>query len=208
MRQLDKGDDKVAKICDALRRETLEPAQRKAESLLAEAEKERIAILRKAEAEAKQLIAKAQAQVEHEQALCQTSLHQAGKQAVELLKQQIERTLFQPALAKWVDEGTTDPSAAAKLIDAIVTALGREGISTDVTAVVAKTMSPEQVNRQLTKDVLERLEGKTVTLGDIKGGVKIKVQAKKMTLDISSEALQELLAAFLRDNFRKYIFGS
>src|SRR5262245_46562125 len=207
MRPLDKGEDKVQKICEALRRETLEPAQRQAATLLAEAEKERERILHDADAEAKQILAKARAQMDQEQALFQTSLHQAGKQALELLKQQIEKTLFSPALAKLIDQETANPATMARLITAIVKALEREGLAADVTAAIAQTVSPEEVNRHLAKDILGTLKDRTVVVGNFGGGVKVKLKSKKMTLDMSDEALQELLTTFLRDQFRTYFFG-
>jgi V/A-type H+-transporting ATPase subunit E len=207
MRQLDKGDDKVDKICEALRRETLEPAQQEAKTLIANAEKERERILHQAEAQAKQIIEKARAQMAQEQTLLQTSLHQAGKQAVELLKQRIEQTLFNPALAKLIDQELSASTTMANLITAMVKALEREGLSADLTAIIAKDISPDEVNRHLAQDVLATLKNRSVAVGDFGGGVKVKVEAKKMTLDISDAALQELLTTFLRDHFRAYIFG-
>lgn len=207
MRNLEKGDDKVEKICSLLRRETLEPAQREAKDVVANAEAERDRILADAESQAKQLMGKARTQIEQEQSLFQTSLQQAGKQAIELLKQRIQQSLFNPALEKFVEQGSRDPALMAQLITALVKALDRDGLSVDVAAVVAKGISVEEVNRQLAKNILESLKDHTVTVGDFAGGVKVKLQAKKMTLDISDEALKDVLATFLRDQFRTTLFG-
>ena len=207
MRPLEKADDKVEKICNALRRETLEPAQEQAKTLLAEAEQQRERILHDAQEQAKQILATARRQSDQERALFQTSLHQAGKQAIELLKQQIEEALFNPALAKLIDKETNNPTAVAQLIKAIVEALQRDGLAADVTALVAKSVSPDEVNRQLGQEILDSLQNNSVAVGDFDGGVKVKLHAKRLTLDISDEALQELLATFLRDHFRPFIFG-
>lgn len=207
MKALEKADDKVEKICTALRRETLEPAQEQAKALIADAEAQRERMLQDAQEQSKQILADARKQSEQERALFQTSLHQAGKQAVELLKQQIEDALFNPALAKLLEKGASNPNAIAQLIDAIVQALKRDGLAADVSAAVGKSVSADEVNQQLGQEILQTLKEHAVIVGDFDGGVKVKVQAKKMTLDISDEALHELLAGFLRDHFRQYLFG-
>lgn len=206
MKLLDQGDEKVQKICDALRRETLEPAQKEAERIIDQANQERTRIVQDAELEAKQIIAKGRSQVEQQQGLFQSSLTQAAKQGVELLKQQIEQALFNPALTKMVEESTSKPEVIAQLVNSIVKAIDRDGLKTDVTAVVSKSVSPDEINTLLLKEVLNRLKGSTVRIGTFTGGAQVKLENKKMTLDISEEALKELLAAFLRENFRSYLF--
>lgn len=206
MKLLDRGDDKVEKICEALRRETLEPAKQEAEKILTDAQAERERILVQAETEAKQLLAKGRAQLEQEDALFRSSLSQAARQGVELLKQQIEDSLFNPALARLVEGQSADAEIIAKLVNSIVKALEKDGISANVAVAIAKSVSPEEVNRLLAKDVLKHLKDHSVQIGSFAGGVEIKLQAKQMTIDISDDALKELLSGFLREGFRSLIF--
>lgn len=206
MKFFEKGDEKVQKICDALRRETLEPAKHEADGILTSAAEQRERILREAEAEAKAIVAKGRAQLDHEQQLFKISMAQAAKQGIELLKQQIEKGLFNPALTKLVDESTSNPNVVAQLINSIVQALERDGMAADITAVVAKTVSADEVNKLLLKDVLKRLKEKGIVVGQFAGGAKVRLEGKKVTLDMSDEALKELLTTFLRDHFRSYFF--
>lgn len=206
MKLLDKGGDKVERICDMLRRETLEPAQAEAKRLIEEAREERERLLRETEAEIKQMVARGRAQIEQEKALFRSSLSGAAKQTLDLLKGEIETALFNPALNRLIEEKTADPKLIAKLIDVLIKAIEREGISVDFSAIVSKSVSSEEVNRLLLQDILKRLKGHSVQVGHFAGGAQIKLHDKKMTLDISSEALVQLLAGFLREDFRSHLF--
>ena len=64
MRSLEKGQDKIQKICDKLRHETLEPAEREAQQIIEEARKKAEAIQAEAERHAEQLIKQARGQIE------------------------------------------------------------------------------------------------------------------------------------------------
>lgn len=208
MRLLDKAGEKVEKICEALRRETLEPAAQEAELLVKQANEERDRILREAQMEAKQLIEKGRLQIEQERSLFRSSLSQAAKQAVQLLKQQIEEALFNPALEGLVNKNLNDPKVIAQVIEAVVHALEREGRKADFQAEVAKNISKEQVNVLLAKEILNRLKGHTVEVGTFEGGAKVKLAGQHMTVDISDEAVTELLLGFMREDFRSYFFNA
>ena len=49
MKSLEKGEEKIQKICDVLRRETLEPAQLEAEGVIEQAKEKAAGIVREAE---------------------------------------------------------------------------------------------------------------------------------------------------------------
>ena len=56
MKGLESGKDKVKKICDALRRETLEPAERQAADIIEKAQREADEILADAHTQAKKMV--------------------------------------------------------------------------------------------------------------------------------------------------------
>jgi V/A-type H+-transporting ATPase subunit E len=208
MKQLEKGQDKIDKICEILKKETLEPAQRQAQDIIDEALEKAERIVADADKQAERIIGQARLLTEQERNVFQSSLSQAAKQSVEALRQSVEHKLFNEELTKVVDETTADPKIIAKLIDCIVQAIGKEGVDTDLTAVIPKQVSAESVNRLLIEGILKRLKDQSVTVGTFAGGAQVKLLGKKMTIDISDKALKELLAGYVRKDFRKLIFNA
>ena len=59
------------------------------------------------------------------------------------------------------------------------------------------------------KIVVQALKERSVVLSDLAGGIQLKLHDKKMTIDLSDEALKELLATYIaRKDFRKLLFGA
>ncbi|MDP1836616.1 MAG: V-type ATP synthase subunit E [Chlamydiales bacterium] len=206
MKTLEKGGEKIQKICEALRTETLEPAKGDAKKIVEDAQAERERIIRQAEQEAKALIAQARKQVEQERRVFDTSLSQAAKQGIESFKQNIEHQLFNQQLAEMIEKSSATPKVVASLLEAIVTALKTDGLDADLEGVVAKNVNPAEVNALLAQGILEKLKS-GVRVGDFAGGAQVRVKDKKITIDISDQALGELLSGYLREDFRKLFFA-
>lgn len=208
MENLESGKDKIKKICDILRDETLEPARHEAKKITANAEKEAAIIVDGAKKRAEEILKSAKEDREKERALFEGALMQAGKQSIAALKQEIEENLFSKELGAWIEKTTADPKASAELIAALVTAIEKEGISTDFSATVSKAITPEKVNGLIAESVLKKLREKGVVLGAFSGGVRITLHDKKIALDASDEAIKDLLAKYTRKEFRKILFNS
>lgn len=207
MRSLEKGQDKIQKICDKLKLETLEPAEEKAKQILLEARKKGEDIKAEAERHAEQLLKQARGQIEQERNVFHSSLQQAAKQTVEGLRQEIEHKLFNEELQNLLEKQSADPKIIADLINGIVTALEKEGLQTDLTAIIPRLVSMEDVNALLLDAVRKRLKNKSVEIGGFAGGAQVKLHGKKMTIDLSDQAIKELLANYMRKDFRKLIFS-
>lgn len=208
MKLLDRGEDKVAKICEVLRQETIEPAKQESERIIEDAKNQGEKIIQQAEAEAKKIVEKARAQAEHERALLDASFTQAARQSIEQLKQEIERSLFNPALSTLLDEKMRDPKVIADLISSIIKALEKEGLATDMTALITKHVDPKAVNQLLTQEILKRLKTQSVQIGSFAGGAQLVLEGKRMRIDMREEVLIELMSGFLREGFRKFFFVS
>ncbi len=203
---LEKGEDKIRKICLALKNETLEPAKEEAERIVVEAKKHAERILSEAKMEADKLIVLAKQTMEQERKVFHSSLEQASRQAQEELRQAIETELFDVELQKLVEKSTKDPQIIADLIKAIVHAIEKEGITANLSALVPKKLSTDQVNALLGKEILNRLKSGSVALDTFSGGVKVKLHDQRMTIDVSDTALLELLSNYVRKDFRKLLF--
>lgn len=207
MRSLEKGQDKIQKICDQLRLETLQPAEEEAQRILEEAKKKAEEIQSEAERHAEQILKQARGQIEQERNVFHSSLQQAAKQTVEGLRQEIEHKFFSEELQSLLEKQLTDPKIVAELINGIVKAIEKEGLTVDLSAVIPSLVSANDVNALLLDGVRKRLKGKPLEIGGFVGGIQVKLHGKKMTVDLTDHAIKELLANYIRKDFRKLIFS-
>lgn len=203
---LEKGEEKIQKICDALRREALEPSKEEAQSIIEDAKTRAKEIIKEAHEQADKVIENAKEAIERERNVFHSSLEQAGKQALEELRQSIEHKLFNDELQQILEGSTTDPKVVSKLIASLVQAIDKEGISTELSAIIPHTVSTKEVNNLIGTEILEKLKEKSVTIGEFGGGAQVKLHDKKMTIDITVDALMELLSNYVRKDFRKLLF--
>lgn len=208
MKTIDTSKDKVRKICDTLRKETLEPAIAEGEKIVIEAREKADKILKDAREQAERLHATARAEIEQERNVFNSSLAQAAKQSLEMLKQDIEAKLFNNELDEAVKRESSKVDVIAALIGAIVKAIEHEGIDADLEAIIPKSVSAKEVSSKLAENVLNKLKERGISIGDFDGGAQIKLIGKKVTIDITDSTLKELIASFARKDFRKMIFAN
>jgi V/A-type H+-transporting ATPase subunit E len=208
MDNLETGKDKIKKICEILKNETLEPAKLEAQKIIENAQEEAHRIIKEAEKTSADMIEKTKGKLEKERELFQGSLSQAAKQSVIALRQDIEDSLFNKEVVSLVDKMALDPNIVSQLVTTLVKAVEKEGTSTDFSAQIAATLPPEKINALLTKQIIEKLREKSVTVGQFVGGIQLKLHDRNLTLDLSDKALTELLGKYLRKDFRKVFFGT
>jgi V/A-type H+/Na+-transporting ATPase subunit E len=206
MKGLESGKDKVKKICEVLKKETLEPAKKEAEEILHQAHATAENIISQANAKAKDIESAAKKEIERQRNVFQSSLHQACKQSIESLKQEIENNLFSKDLSGLLTKQTQDPKVIAELVTAVVKAIEKEGINSDITAYVSSAVPAKAINSLLAQNILQRLKEKEVILGSMQGGVAVKLHKENITLDITDIALKELVSQYIRKDFRDMLF--
>lgn len=203
---LDRAEDKIKKICTALKEETLQPARSEAERIIEEAKKQAKEITARAEQEAEATLEKGKAALEKERSVFETSLRQAMVQFFESVKQRVQKSLFDQEIKAAVDASASNPEVIAKLLSALVEAIEREGTAASVHAVIPAVAKPSEITALLGEKILKRLEGEDVVVGDFSGGAKVTLKEQKLTLDLSDEVLREALGRYLREDFRKLLF--
>jgi len=206
MENLDTGKDKIKKICEILKNETLQPAKEEAQKILEVAEQEARNIIRDAESKAESILQNAKSKMAKERELFESSIAQACRQGLESLRQDIENKLFNSELESWVSKQTGDAQLSAKLINTLVSAIEKEGTSADFSALIPHQVPVDQVNALLLKEILDKLRERSVIVGDFIGGVQLKLHDRKLTLDLSDEALKELIGQYIRKDFREILF--
>lgn len=207
MKGLETGKDKIQKICDALKKETLEPAKQEAREVIENAHLQASEIVAAAKKEAEGRVAAAEKEIEEKQRVFNSSLHLACRQGIELLKQRIENELFNRELASMVEKEMSDPKVIADLLLSFMKAMEERGIEEDFAAIIPKQVSPRAINSMLTARILERLKDHSVAVGGFNGGVQIKMPSRQITIDVSDQVVRELIAQYVRRDFRDLIFA-
>ncbi len=207
MKAVETGKDKVKKICEVLRRETLEPAEHEAASLLEKARKEAASIIKEAERQGENIKKKAQEEAEMLRIRTHSTLQQACKQSLETLRQTIIDKLFQPELAKTLGKVLHTDKVLANLIEAVVKGIEKEGIECDLQAYISSAVSARDINELLAPQVIKRLREKGVLVGTFAGGIQVKLVGENLMIDLSEEALTELLCSYVRKDFREMFFS-
>lgn len=208
MKGTDTGRDKVKKICDILRRETLDPAINEAQQIIDSAQEKAAEIIALSVKEAERMKEEARRDIEKQKNVFQSSLNQACKQAMEALRQNIEEKLFDRELARLITQHTSDPKVLAQLIDAIVKAVAKQGMEGDLSVYLPAAVPPRSVSTLLAHGILDKLKEKELLVGPLTGGIEIKLHKENITLDVSDAALKELVANYIRKDFRELIFGA
>jgi V/A-type H+-transporting ATPase subunit E len=208
LKGIDTGKDKVKKICDVLKKETLEPAQKEAEEIVKKAKEEAEQILVQARLEQEKIRSESKKEIEKERNVFQSSLHQACKQALETLKQDIEDRLFPSELSDLLKQPMEKPELIVELISAVAKAIEKEGIDADLDVIIPKSVPASAINCLLTQNILQKLKGNSVSVGSIQGGIAVKIEKDHITLDVTDEAVKELVSSYIRKDFRETFFRS
>ncbi|MBS0604433.1 MAG: V-type ATP synthase subunit E [Verrucomicrobia bacterium] len=207
MKGTETGKDKVKKICDILRRETLDPAINEAEQIIRSAKEQAEEIVASGRREVEKVKEEARQEIERQRNVFQSSLGQACKQSIEALKQSIEEKLFNQELGRILAKHTHDPKVLTQLIAAVVKGIEKEGIEASLSVYVPAAVPARSVNLLLGNEILEKLKEKSVLVGPLTGGIEVKLHKENITVDISDAALKELVANYIRKDFREMIFG-
>ncbi len=207
MKGIETGSDKVKKISDALRKETLEPAMRERDEIIERAHEEASRIRDEARLNADKMVHDAENQIAREKSIFQSSLVQASKQAIQILKQNIEDKLFNKELGRLLSEHMKGPKVLADLITAVINAIEKEGLDADLSVFIPAAVPARDVNALLSKEILAKLKEKSVLLTPIGGGIEVKMRKENITLDLSDTAIKELVAGYIRKDFRDLFLG-
>ena len=204
---LETGKDKIQKICDTLKKETLEPAKQEAREIVENAHIQASDIVEEAKAKAKSMLDDTEKEIEEKKRVFHASLNLACRQGVEQLKQKIEKDLFNEELSALVVKEMADPNVIANLINSFMKSMEEKGIEEDFAASIPKAISPRAINDLLASKVLKRLKNQTVVASDIQGGVQIQLKGREITIDISDVVVCELIGQYIRRDLRDLIFN-
>ena len=128
MEETYKSKDKIKKMCDVLRHETIEPAVKEAKFIVEKAKDEAKRILSDAKSRSEELIENAQKEIKKKQDIFQITLNQAYKQTLNLLKQELEDKLFNKNIVELLSNEMKNPKLLSDIITTILKCLEKDGI--------------------------------------------------------------------------------
>lgn len=205
--KLETGKDKIQKICDALRTETLAPAKQEAREIVENAHLQAQTITAEAKKTAHSLLEQVKKEIEEKKRVFEASLQLACRQGIEQLKQKIEQELFDRELVEIIHKSMADPKIIAELLSSFMQTMQEKGVEEDFVALIPKHISPRSINELLASKVLGRLAGRSVSVGDFDGGVQIRLKDSHITVDISDQVVRELIGRYIRRDFRDLVFN-
>lgn len=204
---MDSAQDTVQQLCELLQSQALEPAQKQAQEIVEQAKSKALQILEQAQQQALATIQQAKAQIEQEQQIANASLKQAAKQVVQHLRQELEQTLFSDKIKEMSQEALSETKNLSQIISAYIQAIHDRGISADFSAQVCKNSNLEKLSEEVGQSAIAKLKEGHLLPVLPQNGVKIQLHDAKITIDASSNALEELLSQFLRKNLRERFFN-
>jgi V/A-type H+-transporting ATPase subunit E len=121
---------------------------------------------------------------------------------MEMLRQEIEKKLFEPTLEKFLCKEMAKPEVIADLVNAIARAIEKEGLGASLEVTIPKKVPASDVSAFLVSD----LKNTELSLGEFLGGAKVKISDKNMSIEITDKVVKELVSSYVRKDFREHIF--
>jgi len=206
MTQIDTGNEKVKKICDLIKTQTLDPAKEEAKKIVLHAKKDAEKIIADAEEKARLILEQAQNECESKRKLLESSLRLAAKQAVSSLKQQITEELFSKPFAHSLKMETSKPSFIAKAIEISLQSIFKNIPDDELLFELPKTVSPEQILQELSSEARERVKKSQIEMGAFQGGVVIHYNKENIAIDLTDNAANQLLSRYIAQPMQQYLF--
>jgi len=200
---LEKSDNKVKEISDILYKETILPAKEESERIINDAKEAAAKIIHKAQEEAQQLLERNREQMADEKKVHESSIDLAIKQAVATLKGEI-MSIFNNELMTSLKETMDDQNNCQNVLDALLEGIKKDGVSSDLKLSVSKKVNFDDLANMIISRVEKRLEK-----GDmpVSSGVALLIKDKKLTLKITDQTCNELLADKLPEILRARVFA-
>lgn len=201
------GKEKVDRICQLLKEETLKPAQEEAKNILDSARQKADEIVLQAENKKKQILSDLDQEIEQKQKIFDSSLNLSCRNAYQKVRESLEKNLFSEDLQKMIQEEVSNTQVMTDFVKAIVEAIDKEGLSTDLEVFIPKKVNRDEFVKELINRFKDKLQKEKVIDQDFAAGVKVKMVDQKITIDLSDQALKELIASFLQKEFRQIVFN-
>lgn len=204
MKHLDTGSEKIKKICDAIRHETLEPAKQQAKAIVEQASDQAAVIIQDARVQADAILEAAKKQHDKEKQIFEASMVHSAKLFKEKLKQDIETAFLASSFDKIAAQIFNDSKLTAQVVTAIVDGWNKQSSGGDLTLLISNGINKDEFVKALSADVKAKMQ-KIESLTGITG-IVLKSHGDNLRIEISEKQLAEALMNSLRQDFRKFFY--
>ena len=201
------GDGRLAAICQMIRNETLDPAKEEAEQIRHAAERDAAKIRAEAKRQAEQMIHEARTLIKEEREVFDVSLEQGARQVVGVLKEKIEKSLFNPGLDQYLSNEFHSEAKTGHLLDLLIQELQKEGLDGDVRVWLGKHLSKDEVLKHISQESLKKLSSGNLLVGQNTYGIVLKIVGRHLSIEVTPEGLKEMMSTFVRSDFRSILFS-
>lgn len=195
-------ETKMQNISDYLKERVLDPAEQEKKTILADAREESSRIIEDARKEAGRILAEAKENAEREKNSLHSALRIASKQAVDTLKQALEKSLLKQLVAEPVSGVMSSEEVVKSFITEVIkTTDGQSAeimLSDDLKKKISDYVKSEIITKSSSKIAL--------SAENIPSGFAVVLSDKQLMLDFAEESLVELLSGFVRSELREYLF--
>jgi V/A-type H+/Na+-transporting ATPase subunit E len=202
---LETADNKVKEICAILRKETLEPAKAEAKKIIEVAQKEADELIHRAKDDVLKIREENRKELAKELKVHEGSIQLSIRQGISSLRQNIEK-IFSRDLGSEIEKVMGKEDAVANAISVIFGLLEKDGLAVNLGLMIPKHVNLDAICHKLVGDFSERVRKGAIQIEDIKGGAEVKLNDKKMSIDLTDNAVKELLASFVIPELRAKIF--
>jgi len=204
MKHLDTGSDKIKKICDAIRYETLEPAKQQAKLIIEQATDQAASIIQEARVQAETILENAKKLHEKEQNIFESSLAHAAKIFKEKLKLEIENHFLSPSLSQISSTLFHKDQLCAQLVSAFIEGLKNKSLNGDLSLIISEGLNKEEFVKAISSNIKNLIS--SVQTSHIAPGVSIRSEKDNLRIDLSEKQINQALLDSMRADFRKYFF--
>lgn len=203
---LESSDDKIKQICDEISIKTIRPAKIQAKEILEDAKLKAQGIIDEANEQKEQLLKEAANEVMQKNNVANASLNMAIKQSIAKLKQQIVEKLFSKELETLLQNTMNNETIVAQIIEVMLTAINKQGVDANLGAALSSGVDKQKVYAALSSSVKDRLDEQNIVIGSFKAGAQVVIREKNLCLDLSDDAVKELLSEYVLDDLKEKIF--
>ena len=197
---------KIQEISEHLKANIIEPAEREAQGIIDQAQKKKSEIIAAAQEEAQKITLESEKKAKQKQDSVEAALRLSGKQAITALKKALEdeilnRTLGQPLATVLEEEGVLK-----EIISEMVKAYVKHDFSGEIEILLSEK-NREKLKSYIKSESIKAINrGIKLSLEIVGSGCKVIFKENHAVFDFSAEAVTELLAGYLRNELRSYIF--
>ncbi len=197
---------KIQEISEHLKANIIEPAEKEAQRIIDEAQLKKAEIIAAAEKEAQEITLGIEKKAKQKLDSVEAALRLSGKQAITALKKALEGEILNRTLGQPLSVVLEEEDVLKAIISEMVKAYVKHDFSGEIEILLSEKNREKLKNYIKSESTKAIKEGIKLSLENVGSGCKVIFKENHTVFDFTAEAVTELLAGFLRNELRSYIF--